>query len=124
VAARLRRLHRDVVIRPALEAAHAIGVLRFRAQHDDRQVRIPQVVDAVALAHRAADVISAHVGQHDVQEDHVGPGAAEKVDRLGACGGGEDAEVVIAEVLGQETLGDRNRAETRITPSVPTPYLP
>ena len=71
-------------------------------QHDDRQVGIPRIVDAVARAHQAADVVAAHVGQHDVEQDDVGPRLSQHLDRLGAGRRGQDAEVVVAQVLGQK----------------------
>jgi hypothetical protein len=91
-----------VVVRAALEAADTVDVLGLGRQHDDRQIGIPGIVDAVARADGAADLVAAHVREHDVEQDHVGAGATEQLDGLGAGGGGQDGEVVVAQVLAQE----------------------
>jgi hypothetical protein len=92
----------DVVVGAAREPANAIGMLGLGAEHDDRQVGIPRVVDGVAAPDAAADVEAAHVGQQHVQQHNVGTGAAEHLERLLAVGRGQHRVVIGAQVLDEK----------------------
>jgi hypothetical protein len=84
------------------QAADAIGVLRLGRKHDDRQIRVPRLVDAVATAHAAAQIDATHPGQHHIQQHQVGLRLSEQLDRLFGGAGGQHRVVICAEVLHQK----------------------
>ena len=61
---------------------------------------------AEVLAQLAADVAAVAVGQHQVEQHHVGVGAVEQLERLGG-GAGDDRFEALALERGRQRLGDR-----------------
>ena len=70
----LEWLH-QVVVRAAVERHHQVGRVRAGTDDDDRR-------DVVNLAHRAAHLEAAHLGQHEVKQNERRPFRAESVYRL------------------------------------------
>ncbi|NYI95287.1 hypothetical protein HNR12_001564 [Streptomonospora nanhaiensis] len=79
----------DVVVAAVGEPGDALGVGVLGGEEDDAQPgQLP--------AQDAADLEAVAVGQHDVEDDEVGPAQARGLDRLGGGGGrgrGEAVEV-------------------------------
>jgi hypothetical protein len=66
----------DVVVGARFEALHDVGGVGAGGQHDDRHTRLG--------AHAGADLDAVHAGEHEVEEDEIGPFAAPRIDRLRA----------------------------------------
>jgi hypothetical protein len=94
--ARRERLD-DVVVRPQLEADHAVGLGAARGQHDDR--------DAAGLLLLAQD--AGHLGagegrEHQVEHHQVGAFAAGKIDRLAAVRGADHPVARLHQVVAHQ----------------------
>ena len=73
--ARRERL-RQVVVGAGIEAGDLVGFLRARRQHHDRDVA------RIRIAAQDPDQVeAAHVGQHPVDQDEVGPAVADARER-------------------------------------------
>ena len=87
---------RDVVVRAELEAEHLVELVVTRREHDDRHGALgPQ-----PLAH----LEPVQLRQHQVEHDEVEGAFAEPGERLLAVAGGDDAEPVALERVGEELL--------------------
>ncbi len=86
----------DVVVRAQIEAANDIRFLLFGGDHDHRDARFAAQV--------ADELVAVHVGHHDVQQDQVGVGLVEDLQRLAPVGGGQHLEILAAEKIAQQHL--------------------
>ena len=84
----------EVVVRADLEPDHLVHVLALGGQHDDGQ--------GGPLGRRAdlaADLEAVHAGQHQVEQDEVGTGLAERDEAARSIAGRGDVDLVLAEIL-------------------------
>ena len=87
----------DVVVRPELEADDAIGFLRARGQHDDRdRARLHVGAD------RAADFEAIDVGQHQVEDEQVGWARRDRRQGFTSRGDHLRREARLAQIAGDE----------------------
>ena len=90
----------DVVVGAELQAVDAVLLLATRREHEDGDRRL--------RAQQPQHLESADAGQHDVEHDQVEPGElfAGQLEAPLAIGGGEDAETLPREVVGQGAAQD------------------
>ncbi len=86
----------DVVVRPHLEAHHAVGLVSPRGQHDHGEV-----AGALVAAQLGAEGKAVHAGQLQVQDDDVVAPAAQPRERLPPV-----AQRLDREALGPEVVVD------------------
>ncbi len=90
------RLH-DIIVGADGQAAHALGFLAARGQHDDRQV-----ARLVARAQSAADFEAGDAGQHPVEDDEIGRRFGDQRLRFVAAFGALDDIAFRLEIIGQQ----------------------
>src|SRR3984957_14550114 len=90
---------RHVVIRPRVQRRHLLAFLAPRGQHDDR--------DRGPAAHAVDDLGAVHVGQPEVQDDHVGPVAGHRGQAGGAVDRGADVVLPGGQVDAQRAQDGR-----------------
>ena len=78
-----------VVVRAELQADDLVDLAVLGGQHDHR--------DVGALAQRPADLAAGQAGQHEVEQDQVGAGAVEGLDRVRAGRADRDLEALLAQ---------------------------
>ena len=86
----------DVVVGAQLQAHDLVGVFHARGQHDDRRGG-----QRLVGAHDARDLPTVEVRHHQVEDDQVGPLAAQHVQRGLAIGGGEHLVAGLLQVAAQ-----------------------
>ena len=96
--AHAERLH-DVVVGAELEADDAIDLLALRGEHDDLGVARRRVA-----LQRLADLGARDVGQHEVEQDEVGPLLAREAEPFFALARDEDLVALLAEVVVEDLL--------------------
>ncbi len=102
----------DVVVRAGGEALHLVADTVLGGEEEHRQVvtgvpvgRPGYLAAAGALAQLLDDGEAVEVGEHHVEHDQVGAFGGDQVERLGAAGGGGDAEAGEAQ-RGREQFAD------------------
>ena len=92
----------DVVVAPAREAAHAVGLAAASAEHDHRQVRVEPRREAVGRAHTVEQLEPVAVAQHQVEQDEVGLAHLDRPQPLAHAARGRRPVAVGAQVVDQE----------------------
>ncbi len=87
-----------VVDRAEREGARAIGLVGSRRTREDHG----DVAQLLVLLDAFADLIPVRIGQHDVEDDQVGPCRLEECERALAGFGGQD----VVALLGERVLDD------------------
>ena len=93
---------RHEVVGAALEAAHAIGLARAPAEHDQRQPRVEPRAGPAAVAQRAQQLEPRAVGQAEIEQDEVDRVVLERAQRVAQRAGHEQLVAVGGQVVGQE----------------------
>jgi hypothetical protein len=91
--ARAERL-REVVVGTEFEAEQLVELVVARGQHDDRDGRV--------AAELAGDVEPVEPRQTEIEDDEIGPALADRRQRRGTVGRGEDRETRMLEVVAGE----------------------
>ena len=84
----------DVIIRAEFESQHFIGFIEFGGEQDDGRFAF--------FAIGFDEVVTAHLGHHDVEQNEIGLFGAGGVEGFTSVGGDDDAEIFGFEIVAHE----------------------